>query len=191
MNKTLKAATAATLLAGAFALAIPTAAHAAYVVPPADVTVEDATVAPGGVVELEVADDTFRPGSDVVISLTGENASGASLAFVKFAVETATLGTVDAAADGSLSADIRLPSNAIGQYTVRASGVDASGATVTAAVTVTAVTAAAPGGDTLPVTGGDNSALLGLWVGGGALLLAGGGLAVAGTVRRHRAQATA
>ncbi|MCR2784944.1 MULTISPECIES: hypothetical protein [unclassified Microbacterium] len=188
MNKTLKAATAATLLAGAFALAIPTAAHAAYVVPPADVTVEDATVAPGGVVELEVADDTFAPGSDVVISLTGENASGASLAFVKFAVETATLGTVDAAADGSLSADIRLPSNAIGQYTVRASGVDASGATVTAAVTVTAVTA---GGDTLPITGGDNSALLGLWVGGGALLLAGGGLAVAGTVRRHRAQATA
>lgn len=54
----------------------------------------------------------------------------------------------------------------------------------TASVTVS--TGSTGGGGSLPATGADNSALLGVWVGGGALVLAGGALAVAATVRRNR-----
>ncbi|MCR2801930.1 MULTISPECIES: hypothetical protein [unclassified Microbacterium] len=187
--KSIKAATAATLLAAALTVAVPTVAHAAYVIPEGDVSISSPTVAPGGVVQVAVEDGYFAGGSTVDVSLTGENANGASLAFVKFAVQTADLGSVTAAADGSVSTGVRLPSNAVGTYTIVLSGVDADGNPVTASVSVSVPAAGGTGGETLPTTGGDTSALLGLWIGGGALLLAGGGLAVASTVRRHRQQA--
>ncbi|MGM1017360.1 MAG: hypothetical protein ACQEW8_07480 [Actinomycetota bacterium] len=46
-------------------------------------------------------------------------------------------------------------------------------------------------GYALATTGANSDALLTLWIGGGALVLAGGGVAVASAVRRNRNQATA
>ncbi|PVW03740.1 hypothetical protein DEA06_12425 [Microbacterium sp. Gd 4-13] len=153
--------------------------------------VSSPTVTPGGTVEFTVADDTFAPGEPVTITLTGENASGASLAAIKMAVETATLGTVTAAADGSISTGITFPANASGVYTITATS-----PSVPAGVSVS-VSAAAAGGGTggsnaggsLPATGMDSGSLLGLWVGGGALVLAGGAVAVGAAVHRQRKHA--
>jgi len=52
-----------------------------------------------------------------------------------------------------------------------------------------AVTSATSDSGSLPATGIDSSSLLGLWVGAGALILVGGTLAIATTVRRNRKQA--
>lgn len=153
--------------------------------------VSSPTVTPGGTVEFTVADDTFAPGEPVTITLTGENASGASLAAIKMAVETATLGTVTAAADGSISTGITFPANASGVYSITATS-----PSVPAGVSVS-VSAAAAGGGTggsnaggsLPATGMDSGSLLGLWVGGGALVLAGGAVAVGAAVHRQRKHA--
>lgn len=129
----------------------------------------------------------FAPSEPVNFFLTGENASGATLAAAKFVLQTnVPIGSKTASAAGSVSPTITLPSNATGTYTLTATG-----ATSAASTTATITVAAASGGSTLPNTGGDSGQLLGLWIGGGALLLAGGGIAVATTVRRQRGQATA
>lgn len=185
-----KAAAVAALAAGAL-FAVPAAANA--YTPPATGEVSDTTVAPGGTFAFAVTESVFLPGEPVTISITGENASGASLAFIKMAVETNTLGTVEANADGGMDAvSIQLPTNATGTYTILATS--PSNPTGVAAY----VTAAAPGSgdagvddDSLATTGANSDALLTLWIGGGALVLAGGGVAVASAVRRNRNQATA
>ncbi|WP_251453550.1 LPXTG cell wall anchor domain-containing protein [Microbacterium sp. Marseille-Q6648] len=185
MKQTLIKAAAAATFAAALALA-PVAAHA-EVYPPADsANVSSTTVTPGGTVTFSVDPGVFTPGEPVTITLEGESASGASLAFVKFAVESATLGTVEATADGGVApVDIVFPSNASGVYTISAFSETSPGVSVS--VSVPASGAGAGGG--LPATGLDSNALLGLWVGGGALVLAGGALAVATTVRRNRQHA--
>lgn len=169
-------AAAAAVIAGA-AIFAPVAANAdEYTpVPPAGVT-----ITPGGTVTVPFTG--FAPNESVSFTLTGENASGATLAFVHFAVETANLGTKTADADGAVSAAVTLPADASGSYTLTASG-ETSGEDASATLTVT--------GETLPATGSDSAQLLGLWIGGGALLLAGGGIAVAATVRRHRNEVAA
>ena len=182
-----KAAAVAALVAGAM-FAVPAAASA-YTPAPGG-AVSDSTVAPGGTFTFLVEDDVFLPGEAVSISITGESASGASLAFVKFAVETQVLGTVTANAQGGLDgAQITLPPNATGTYTITATSPSNP---VGVSATVTAVTGGGttPGDeDGLPATGADSEALLALWVGGGALLLVGGGIAVASAVRRNKQHA--
>ena len=176
-----KAAAAVTLFTALVAL--PTAAHAGTY-PPADAgSVSSPTVTPGGTVTFSVAEETFEPGEPVTVTLTGENAEGASLAFVKFAVQTKTLGVLEATADGALAPiDIRFPANASGPYTIAAFSPSNPG--VTAVVSIAAAGGGAGGTGTLPATGSDSASLLGVWIGGGALLLAGGALAVITTVRR-------
>jgi len=172
-------AAAATAIAAAAVLAVPVAANA-YPAADPDIAVSG-TLTPGSTVTVTAEPGTFVAGETVTIFLSGESASGASLAFVKFAYEAnANLGTTTAAADGALATGIKLPSNASGEYTVTAVG--ASGATATTSFTISATGS----GTGLPDTGGDSGALLGLWIGGGALVLAGTGVAVASTVRRQR-----
>ena len=182
-----KAAAVAAIVAGAM-FAVPTAASAYTPAPGAEVN--DSTVAPGATFVFSVEAEVFAPGEAVSISLTGENASAASLAFVKFAVQTQVLGTVDATADGGLDAvQITLPDNATGTYTITATSASNP---VGVSATVTAVT----GGGTTPddsddlaATGLDSEALLAVWIAGGALLLVGGGITVASVVRRNKQHA--
>lgn len=229
------AATAAIAAAAVFAVSSTANAYT----PPETGGVSNPNVGPGGSFEFTAPPANFLPGETVAISLTGENASGASLGFVKFAVETAILGTVTATDGGGLGGvSIRLPSNASGPYTVLATSpsnpigvaasvsagdpeptADADGGSATSAGTAegsasasgsgTAGTggsatagstsagtsngaspadggsATAPLADGLATTGPEGEALLALWVGGGALALVGGGVAVASTVRRN------
>lgn len=193
MNKSLtKAAAIAAITAGAL-LAVPAAASAAPYTPPADGEVNDSTITPGQSFSFWVDMDVFAPGEPVSISLTGENASGATLAAVKFAVQTNTLGTRTATAAGALApVSITLPADASGSYTILATS-PSNPVGVSAVVTVAAAAGGGAGdpGDGLAVTGLDSGATLTLWVAGGALVLAGGGLAVAGAVRRNKREAAA
>jgi len=112
----------------------------------------------------------FEPGASVTFTLEGENAAAGSLAIAKLAV-TKTSTTKTASSSGVAAVTVTLPADATGDYTL------------------TAVGALAPtdgGGGTLPSTGGNSDSLLGIWVGGGALVLAGATVAVAATVRRNR-----
>jgi LPXTG-motif cell wall-anchored protein len=188
--KTNFAKVAAVITIAAAATFVPLAAHAYPT--GEEASVSSTNVTPGGTIDFAVADGTFVPGEPVTISLTGESASGASLAVLKAAVETATLGTIPAAADGSIDAGIVFPANASGVYTITATS-----PSVPEGVSVT-VTAATAGGGTgggsnaggsLPATGMDSGSLLGLWVGGGALVLAGGAVAVGAAVHRQRKHA--
>ncbi|MFG6446355.1 hypothetical protein ACFXP7_13660 [Microbacterium sp. P06] len=153
-----------------------------------EASVSSPTVGPGGTVEFSVEASTFVPGEPVTISLTGENASAGSLAVVKSVVQTSVLDTRPAAADGSLpSVGVRLPANASGTYTITAASPSVPEG-VSAAVTVV-TSGGNGGGGGLPATGMDSGSLLGLWVGGGALVLAGGAVAVGAAVHRQRKQA--
>ncbi|CDJ99620.1 putative LPXTG-motif cell wall anchor domain protein [Microbacterium sp. C448] len=183
-------ATATAVLVAAFALAAPVAASAtpAPSYPPSgstsgDIAASSTTVAPGGTVSIAFPGDPFAPGETVTLSLTGENASGASLALVvKTVVQTKTLGTVAATSSGSAPAfTVRMPSNAVGNYVFTATSPSVPGG-----ISVTVAAAGAAAGDEIANTGTDGAMLLGLWVGGGALLLAGGAVVVATTVRRQR-----
>ena len=178
-NRFVKAA-AGTALAAAAVLAAPAIANA-YT--PEPVGGSSATIAPGG--SATISFDDFAPGEAVTGTLTGENAAAGSVAFVKFAV-TSTSTTKTANASGDVSFVVTLPANATGTYTLVTDGAVSDAATVTIAVPAAAGGGSTGGSGTLPATGGDNAALLGLWIGGGALALAGGSIAVASTVRRHR-----
>ncbi|MCK3769967.1 hypothetical protein MZK47_09835 [Microbacterium aerolatum] len=182
-----KAAAIGAIVAGAM-FAVPTAASA-YTPPPTG-SVSTSTVAAGGTFTFFTDNAPFLPGETVTVTLTGENASGASLAFVKFAVETQNLGTTTANADGDVSTQITLPANATGTYTITATSAS-NPVGVSSTVTVSG-SATDPGADDeLATTGADSEALLTLWIGGGALLLVGGGIAVASAVRRNRQKAEA
>ncbi|KAA9088958.1 LPXTG cell wall anchor domain-containing protein [Microbacterium radiodurans] len=177
-NRLIKAA-AASAIAVAAVFAAPAMANASYVTP-VPVGGTSVTLAAGGT--ATIAFDDFEPNEQVTGTLTGENAAAGSVAFVKFAV-TSTSATKAANAAGEVAFTVTLPANASGTYTLTATG-----AVSGAATPVTIALPAAAGGSTgtLPATGGDNAALLGLWIGGGALVLAGGSIAVASTVRRQR-----
>lgn len=185
MKRTIIKATAATALVAGALFATPALATASTYTPPATGTVSVSTIAPGGTVTFSVPAGVFEPGETVTIFLTGENASGASLGFVKFAVQTQSLGTVTSTSTGGLSgANITLPSNASGSYTILATSAS-NPVGVTASVTASTSTGTSTSDD-LATTGLDNAALLPIWLGGGALVLVGGGLAVAASVRRNR-----
>ena len=191
-----KAAATAVLVA-AFALAAPVAASAETYPPSGStsdaINVSSPTVAPGGTVTIAFDAGTFVPDEEVRLSITGENASDASLLalIVRTAIQTERLGTVPASGDGSAPAfRVRLPSNASGNYVFSATA-DSLALPLTTTVTVVAAGVGADGssGDLIATTGTDSAMLLGLWVGGGALLLAGGAVVVATTVRRQRQNA--
>lgn len=119
----------------------------------------------------------FQPGASVTFTLVGEGVTGANLAAVKFAVSSTTV-TKTADSSGVATATIVGTPPAGSSWTLAATGARAS-------------SEAGGGSGTLPSTGGDSESLLGIWVGGGALVLAGATVAVAATVRRNRQETNA
>lgn len=168
MKNKLSQAVAASIVAVGLLFAAPAAAQAYTPTGPNTVTV---TVTSDGAVPIS----GFEPGASVTFTLVGEGVSGANLAAVKFAVTSAS---VPKTADSS------------GVATATVSGIPA-GARWTLSATGTRASSEAGGSSTLPSTGGDGESLLGIWIGGGALVLAGATIAVGASVRRGRQQADA
>jgi LPXTG-motif cell wall-anchored protein len=179
MKQTLRRFVAIVTIVVAAVLALPVAAQASDIYPPSgSCTVSPSTIAPGGSVTFSCVAGTFSEDETVTITVTGENGAAASIGMLRFAITTAS-GTSMSAADGSLAAvSITLPASASGIYNIAA--VSATSAGGTAAVTVTT------GSGGLPSTGLDSGTTLGLWIGGAALVLVGGTLAVVAAVRRSR-----
>lgn len=169
-------ATLALALIAVIGVAAPAQAY-----PPDDAArVSSTTTEPGGTVRLSVSDGTFVPGESLTITVRGEHASGVVFGLVRTAIETSTFSGARANAAGGLDPlAVTFPSNAAGAYTIAVFSASSPGDTVT--VTVGA----------LSVTGLSAQSLLGLWVGGGALVLAGVVVLAATLVARRRREADA
>lgn len=184
MKITILRAAAAISLAAA-ALMAPTAASA--YVDPAAVVATPSTITPGQSSTFTTTGAPFSGDEDVLISITGENASGATLGMVKAAVETNTTLRTRAKA-GALAVPIAFPANAVGTYDLTFTG-QTSGKVVHAQVLVSSGSSAPttpPSPNGLAKTGIDDGATAGLWVAGGALILAGAAVGVGAAARRRR-----
>ncbi|MGG7452663.1 hypothetical protein SAMN06295974_2804 [Plantibacter flavus] len=172
----------ALVLAGLFIA--PVAANAFYA-PDGSVTVSG-TVTPGGTSTVAFTGGSFQPGETVSFTLTGENASGATLA----AVETKSLEKT-ASGTGAVNLNVTLPSNASGTYTVAAVGLT-SGTPGSATLTVTAAGAGGSGDNDndLADTGFGAPAFV-VWGAAGAVALGAALIAVLVMVRRQRASLAA
>ncbi|MCY1717627.1 LPXTG cell wall anchor domain-containing protein [Microbacterium sp. SL62] len=172
MKLNLKKAGVTAALAGALLFAAPAVAQAYVPSSPNTVTV---TVTSNGPVPVS----GFQAGAQVTFTLVGRGVTGANIATANLPVTSASV-TKTADSSGSATATVTLPAGASGTYTLAATGARA---------------AAGGGGNnagpSLPETGFDANSMLGIWVGGGALVLAGGTIAVATTVRRNRAEGKA
>jgi hypothetical protein len=173
--------TAVAALVAASALALPAAAQAAPpIYPPSNAcSVVPAVITPGATVTFNCTDGSFTPGE--FVSVTVEGNTTANVGFIKFAVTSS--GSTTASAGGSISVPITFPSNASGNYNIAATSATSAGGV--SSVSIGSATGGSSEG-TLPATGIDSSSLLGLWVGGGALVLAGGAVALTAAVRRNR-----
>lgn len=181
----IKKITAVFALALAGLFIAPVAANAAY--SPNDAgTTTTGVVAPGGTSTVAFANGAFEGGETVSIALTGENASGATLA----AVDTQTIQKTASAA-GAVNVNITLPSNATGSYQLKATGLN-SGGIGTATLTVTAAGAGGSGDNDndLADTGFGAPAFV-VWGAAGAVALGAALIAVLVMVRRQRASLAA
>lgn len=172
MKNKLSQAVAASIVAVGLLFAAPAAAQA-YTPSPIITVVSDAGYTVSG---NTYTFSGFSSEATVSFTLTGENAAAGALAYARLAVTTLPR-TKTADSSGSVSVTVTLPEGATGTYILTASG--------------SIATAASGGGSTLPSTGGDSDSLLGIWIGGGALVLAGATIAVGASVRRGRQQADA
>jgi hypothetical protein len=171
--------TAVAALVAASALALPAAAQADTIYPPSNAcSVVPTVITPGATVTFNCVNGTFSPGE--FVSVTVEGNTNASVGFLKFAVTSS--GSTTSSAAGAISVPITFPSNASGNYNIAAVSATSAGGTSTVSVSTTT----GSGTGSLPATGVDSSSLLGLWVGGGALVLAGGAVALTAAVRRNR-----
>ncbi|MDQ4502985.1 hypothetical protein [Sinomonas sp. ASV322] len=169
-------------------VAVPTVATAAGYVPSGNVSVSG-TPTPGGTTAVGFSAGSFTSGETVTYSVSGNTT--ATLSAVKAAILTTF--SKPAAADGSASVNVALPSNASGTYTLTATG-QTSGNVGTASLTVVPQNAQGnqnqngQGSASLANTGATMPILL-VWIGAGALLL---GAAIVGTlmfVRRQKRNA--
>jgi len=169
-------------LVAASALALPAAAQADTIYPPSNAcSVVPSVVTPGATVTFSCGDGTFSPSE--FVSVTVEGNTNATVGFVKFAVTSS--GSTTSTADGAISVPITFPSNASGNYNITAASETSAGGASTVSISATG-SGSGSGEGSLPATGSDSAALLGLWVGGGALVLAGGAVALTAAVRRNR-----
>ncbi len=198
-----KTAAAAVLVAGA-TLAMPVAANAATIYPPANACHTPA-VTHSRVIAFFCQAGTFNPHEKVTVTVEGEDGSSTQIGVVKFAPSIAR-GFVNSTNDGALLAlAITLPQVKSGVYTISAVSPTSAGGTASVSFTsedtggtgstggTTGSTSGTSGSSSssgsLPVTGMDAGSLVGIWVGGGALVLAGGAAVVATSVRRNRKHA--
>ena len=183
-NSILRAAAALSLVA--VALMAPTAAHAYP--DPAVVIATPATIAPNNTSTFTTDRAPFNASEDIRITITGENANGARLAFIKTAIETNTMLTTRAV-QGKLNVPTLSPQNASGKYDLTFTGVT-SGVVLRTRITVTpSGTTTTPSKAGLAVTGFNSDSAAGLWIAGGALVVAGAAVGVGAAVRRRRTAA--
>jgi hypothetical protein len=178
MRRTLHAISVAIVGAAMFAVA-PTAASAASLYPPVDAcTTGGDGFSPGSTVGFECEAGTFTPNEPITITVTGERGDQATFAIVRADITTASVERT-ADSDGALgTVEIVLP-DARGVYNIAAVSPTSAGGTASAVIDTSAEGA-------LPISGFDGNQLLGLWVGGGALVLAGLVVVGAAAYRRHR-----
>lgn len=164
-------------LVGVGLFAAPVAAQASTIYPPSDACeVTPITAAPGGEIFFSCDPGTFAANEPVKITITGENGNLASFGFVRFAVTTGAHNTSSGDSGELASTRITLPAETSGIHNIAA--VSESSAGGTASVTVKSADG------TIATTGGNNE-MLGLYAGGGLLLLAGGAIAITVAVRRR------
>lgn len=184
----LKKITAVVALALAGLFVAPLAANASYV-PGASITATG-DFTPGGTFVVDFSDGSFQPNEEVSLALTGENATGATLAVVNTQTTQKT-----ASATGAVSLTVTLPTNATGSYTVTGTGLS-SGLIGTVTITVSAAGGAGAGagadtnGDGLADTGFNTPAFV-VWAAAGAVVLGAALIAVFVMMRRQRASVTA
>lgn len=184
MKNTILRAVAALSLAAA-ALMAPTAAHA--YTDPAVVIATPSTITAGGTSTFTTDLAPFATSESIQISITGESAGGAKLAFVKAAVETNASLTTQAV-QGKLNVPITFPTNGLGTYDLTFTGAT-SGVVLHSQITVVAPSSASGSKAGLAVTGIDTDNTLGLWLAGGALVVAGAAVGIGAAVRRRRTAA--
>ncbi|WP_295824908.1 hypothetical protein [uncultured Microbacterium sp.] len=173
--------TVAAISLAAAALLVPATANA--YTDPAVVIATPAVVTPGGQTTFTTNTAPFQGDEEVLISVTGVNANGVTLASV---VQTNnSLRTK--AVNGKLIVPLRLPANAAGTYNLTLTGTR-SGTVLHSTITVTG-SASTPAKGGLAITGFDAGSTAGLWIAGGGLVVAGGAVAVGALVRRRRAAA--
>lgn len=183
--KSLRTKIAAVILTAAALVAAPAAAQAYVPTPGSPDATTSGAPTPGGTVTLIAT--AFDGNTSISFVVTGENGAGITQASVKLAISSSPTFTTTTNAAGEASFNVRLPSNATGSYDVAVTG-QKNGVTVTE--TTGFAVGSGSGGTTgsnsgLPATGVDSGSLMGVWIGGGVLLL--GGLAVTVfAVRRQR-----
>jgi len=180
MKLTFSKVAASATVAAALIVVAPVAAAQAYV--PNDPNTITEIVTSSGPKPVS----GFEPGATVTFTLVGKGISGANLATANLPV---TAASVTKTADGSgvASAIVTLPENPSGTYTLAATGIRADGSNNGGG----SGSGSGSGGSSnaLPATGMNADSLLGIWIGGGALLLAGATVAVATQARRNRHKA--
>ena len=156
----------------------PLPAQASTIYPPVDAcSTSPASAGPGATVAFSCAARTFGANEPVTITVTGQDGRDVAFAMAHFAISTGSI-TRTSGADGALdTVRLTLPSSASGVYNIAAISRSSAGGTASASIT---------GADGLPTTGGDSGQLIGVWVGGGALVLAGITVLVALAARRRR-----
>jgi LPXTG-motif cell wall-anchored protein len=177
MKHTLTKAAASATIAGALLFAAPAIAQAYVPTSPDTVTV---TVTGDGPVPI----DGFTAGASVTFTLVGRGVTGANIATANLPVTSASV-TKTADSSGVATAVVTLPANPSGSYTLSATGARAAAA----GGGTGSGTSAGGSGTALPATGIDSQSMMGIWVGGGALIAAGATVAVAAKMRRNRGEA--
>ncbi len=178
MKTTILRAVVALSIAAAAVMA-PTAANA---YPDQTVAVASpSVVGPGGKTTFTSSRPVFQNDEDVLISITGINANGITLASVAPQTNTSLRSK---AVSGSLRVPLTFPQNASGRYDVTFTGAR-SGVVLRGSVTVSgAPSSPAKGG--LAVTGFDAASTTGIWLAGAGLVVAGSAVVAGAAVRRRR-----
>ncbi|MEJ1156010.1 hypothetical protein [Microbacterium marmarense] len=176
----MKKSLTALAIAGALVFSGAAATSAAAYTPSTDYGASTSVIVPGSVVTFTFGDLAAFNGQTLSFVLTGENASGATLASMVFT--STTSASVDkTVVDGSVAVDVTVASE--GSYTLTGYDADGNAVAVASFATSSAAAGGTDGEDALPATGGD-APLGALWLGAGALGL--GGIAVAAGVARRR-----
>lgn len=186
MKLNITKAGASLALAGALLFAAPAVAQAYVPTSPDTITL---TITSNGPVPVA----GFQPGAEVTFTLVGVGITGANIATANLPVSAASV-VKTADASGSATAVVTLPANPVGTYTLAASGPRADGSTGggSGAGTGGGSTGGgtnAGGSNALPATGMNTDSMLGIWVGGGALVLAGAAVMVVTKTRRRNESA--
>lgn len=166
---------------GALAAALtvaPAAAQASTIYPPIDsCSVSSAAMTAGSTVDFACEAGTFGADEPVTITVTGEDGSEVAFGRVRLAISTGSTLRTSTPTGALPSVAITLPDTARGVYNIAAVSPSSAGGAASTSITTA---------DGLPVTGGDSDQLLGVWIGGGALVLAGAVVLIVLAGRRRR-----